>query len=81
MPCRPEEEFAQGSDDSNADLRRTLRRKRVIQPEPSDAEETESESESEADQQSEKGKARSLVNAESKTMCMSSHGTSASAPH
>ena len=58
MPCRPEEEFAQGSDDSDADLRRTPRRKRVIQPEPSDAEETESEGESEAEQESEKGKGK-----------------------
>ena len=58
MPCRPEEEFAQDSDDFDADLRRTPRRKRVIQPEPSDAEETESESESEAEQPSEKVKGK-----------------------
>ena len=58
MPCRPEEEFAQGSDDSDADLRRSPHSKRVIQPEPSDAKETESESESEAEQQSEKGKGK-----------------------
>jgi len=54
MPCRPEEEFAQDSDDFDADLRRTPRRKRAIQPEPSDAQETESESNSDAEIQSKK---------------------------
>ena len=54
MPCRPEEEFAQDSDDFDADLRRTPRRKRAIQPEPSDAEESNSDSNSNAEIQSKK---------------------------
>jgi hypothetical protein len=54
MPCRPEEEFAQGSDDSDADLCRTPRRKRVIQPEPSDAGESNSDSNFDAEIQSKK---------------------------
>ena len=33
MPCRPEEEFAQDSDDFDADLRRTPRRRRVFETE------------------------------------------------
>jgi len=54
MPCRPEEDFAQDSDDSDADLRRTPRSKRAIQPEPSDAGESNSDSNSDAEIQSKK---------------------------
>ena len=54
MPCRPEEEFAQGSDDSYADLRRTPRRRRMFEIELSDAEENNSDSNSDAEIQSKK---------------------------
>ena len=54
MPCRPEEEFAQGSDDADADLRRTPRRRRMFETELSDAEENNSDSYSDAEIQSKK---------------------------
>ncbi len=48
MPCRPDEPFAQGPEDSDADEPKTLPRKRVTVTEPLDAEETNSDSNSDA---------------------------------
>ncbi len=54
MPCRPEEEFAQDSDDFDVDLRRTSRRRRMFETKLSDAEASKSDSNSDAKIQSRK---------------------------
>ena len=69
MPCRPEEEFAQCSDDSDADLRRTPRRRRMFETELSDAEESNSYSNSDAEIQSKKGDVQGVSSTENQRIC------------
>ncbi len=45
MPCRPDEEFAQGPEESYAEQPRTPPRKRVTVTESSDAKESDSDAE------------------------------------